>query len=188
MSDTPVTEGADLARFRQYLQLLAEIHMAKPLREKIEPADVVQQTLMDGCRQVEQIKGRPDEEVMAWLRVILRRRIVDAARTLGRDKRDLFRQKSLDAALETSSKNLKAWLIAEQSSPSLKAQRQEHELRLADALASLPESQRVTLVLHYAHGYTLARIGEHLGCARATVFGFLQRGSKQLRNLLQDLQ
>lgn len=188
MSTSPVTEGADLARFRNYLLLLAESHMARPIREKIEPVDIVQDTLGDACRNVEQIQGRPDEEVLAWLRVILKRRISDAVRALGRGKRDTTRERSLEADLEQSSQNLKAWLAAEQSSPSIRAQRREDELSLSDALATLPESQRVALMLRHCHGYTFAQIGEHLGCAPATVAGFLKRGSRQLRDLLHGLE
>ena len=74
-----------------------------------------------------------------------------------------------------------AWLAAEQSSPSQQVEQHEQSLRLARALAALPEAQREALVLQHWHGWTLAQIGERMNRTPAAVAGLLKRGLKGLR-------
>ena len=113
----------------------------------------------------------------------------DRGRQLERWRQYLYvlaRERSLEAALDQSSARLEAWLAAKQSSPSQRAERNEQALRLAAALAELPEAQREALVLQHWHGWSLAQIAEHLGRTPDAAAGLLKRGLQQLRTLLQD--
>jgi RNA polymerase sigma-70 factor (ECF subfamily) len=81
---------------------------------------------------------------------------------------------------------LEQWLTADQSSPSQQAQRNEEAVRLARALAKLPEAQREAVVLRHFEERSLADIAKHLDRTPAAVVGLLQRGLKTLRELLQE--
>jgi RNA polymerase sigma-70 factor (ECF subfamily) len=179
-------DDLDLERFRPYLLLLARLHLDPRLRAKLDPSDVVQQTLLQAHQARAQLRGRAQAERAAWLRQILARNLAHAVRDLGRARRDVARERSLAAALDASSARLDAWLAAEQSSPSQQAQGNEQRLRLAEALTTLPDAQREALVLHYWQGQSLADIGRQLGRSAAAVAGLLHRGLTQLRTLLQD--
>lgn len=181
-------EGRDWAldQYREYLGMLARVQLDPRLRDKLDPSDVVQQTLLDAHRKREQFRGQTEAEKAAWLRQILARNLVDALRAFGRARRDVARERSLDAALEQSSQRLEAWLADEQSSPSQSLQRHEQAVQLADALAKLPEAQREALVLQNWHGWSLAEIGQHMGRSPAAVAGLLKRGLRQLRVLLRE--
>jgi RNA polymerase sigma-70 factor (ECF subfamily) len=96
------------------------------------------------------------------------------------------RERSLEAAVEASSCRLAAFLAAEQSSPSQQAERHERAVRLAEALAALPDDRRKALVLHYCEDWPLAVIATHLGRTPAAVAGLLKRGLKQLREHLRE--
>jgi RNA polymerase sigma-70 factor (ECF subfamily) len=181
------TAGPALERFRAYLQLLAGLHLDPRLRSKLDPSDVVQQTLLQAHQALAGFRGGEDD-LAPWLRRILARNLAHAVRDLGRAKRDVGRERSLAAALEASSVRLGAWLAAVQSSPSQQAVRNERLLRLAEALAYLPEAQREAVVLHYWQGRSLAEVGEELGRTPAAVAGLLHRGLKQLRGRLQELE
>jgi RNA polymerase sigma-70 factor, ECF subfamily len=175
-----------LERFREYLRLLARVQLGPQARARLDPSDVVQQTLLEAYRQRAAFRGCGDAELTAWLRQILAHNLADALRGLARAKRDVARERSLEAQLHDSSARLAGWLAADQPSPSEHAQRHEEAIRLADALARLPEAQREALVLQHWQGLTLAQIGERLGRTPAAVAGLLKRGLKQLRLLLEE--
>jgi len=54
-------------------------------------------------------------------------------------------------------------LAADQSTPSMGAQRRDRAVLLADALAGLPEAQREVVLLRHWDGWPLTRVAEHLG-------------------------
>jgi RNA polymerase sigma-70 factor (ECF subfamily) len=165
--------------------MLARMQLDPGVGGKLDASDVVQQTMLEAHRQQAQFRGRTEGELVAWLRQILAHNLADALRGLGRAKRDVARERSIDQALEQSSARLEAWLAAEQSSPSQQAMRKERMLLLADALEKLPEGQRQAIELHYWQGWSLSEIAARLGRSTPAVAGLLQRGLKQLRQLLQ---
>jgi RNA polymerase sigma-70 factor (ECF subfamily) len=178
--------GRTLEPFREYLRVLAVVHLDARLRGKLDPSDVVQQTLLRACVGFDELRGRESGVVAAWLRKILARTLADAVRDLERAKRDLNRERSLEAALDRSSARLGDWLAAEQSSPSERADKNEQLLRLADALAGLSGDTREAVVLKHCRNWTLAEIAAHLGRTPAAVASLLHRGLKQLRELLHE--
>jgi RNA polymerase sigma-70 factor (ECF subfamily) len=185
--NSPAPAGQDLERFRPYLRLLARLQLDPRLRAKLDPSDVVQQTLLHAHQARDQLRGRSEAEQAAWLRKILANTLANAARDLRRDKRDVGRERSLEAAVEESSARLEAWLASAQAEPSRRAERNEQFLRLAEALEQLPEGQREAVVLHHLQGWSLAELAGHLGRSEGAVAGLLHRGFKKLRELLHDV-
>ena len=92
----------------------------------------------------------------------------------------------VEQALADSSSRLEAWLAAEQSSPSQQAERNEQALRLAEALAQLPEAQREALILQHWQGWSLSEIGQQMGRSTEAVAGLIKRGLKQLRQIVDN--
>src|SRR5262245_53136226 len=178
--------GRTLEQHREYLCLLARMHLDPRLKGKLDPSDVVQQTLLEAYQALDQFRGQTLAQQAAWLRQILARNLANVVRDLGRAKRDVARERSLDAAVDASSSRVQAWLAAEQSSPSQQAERNEQTVRMAQALATLPEAQRDVVLLRHCHGWSLAEISRHLERSPAAVAGLLHRGLKQLRELMQE--
>ncbi|HEV2950283.1 MAG TPA: sigma-70 family RNA polymerase sigma factor [Gemmataceae bacterium] len=112
--------------------------------------------------------------------------IADAHRAQHRAKRDIGREHSLEAALNDSSSKLESLLAAPQSSPSQRASRQEQLVRLADALAQLPEDQRQAVVRKHLQGETVAAIAHDMGRTETAIGGLLRRGMARLRELLKE--
>jgi RNA polymerase sigma-70 factor (ECF subfamily) len=183
-------KGGDLnlEDYRDYLQLLAQLHVDRPLRGKIDLSGIVQQTMLEAHEALSQAGPLQGGHVAAWLRRVLANNLADEIRRLRTGKRDVIRERSLDAALERSSSRLQSWLAAEQSSPSEPAQRHELSIRVAAALARLPDAQREALVMRHLRGCSLSQIAEHLGRTHAAVAGLLKRGLQQLRNELRDCE
>lgn len=182
MNQENVSPAPSLERFRSYLLLLARMQLAGP-RGKLDASDIVQQTLLDAHARAGRFQG-DDSALAAWLRQALINNLRDAWRALRRAKRDIRRERSLEEAIDQSSVRLEAMLGSPQSSPSQRAARSEDLLRLADALAQLPDTQREAIVLHHLQGCSLAETARHLERSDAAVAGLLRRGLKKLRELM----
>jgi RNA polymerase sigma-70 factor (ECF subfamily) len=172
-------------RYRQYLLMLARVQLDADLQRKLDPSDIVQQTLLEAHQKQDQFRGETSGEMAAWLRQILAHNLADALRSLRRAKRDIAREQHLGQALDASSARLEALLAAEQTSPSMHVARDEQAVALADALAQLPDAQREALVLQHWHGWSLKQIADHLDRTPTAVAGLLKRGLKQLRETVK---
>jgi RNA polymerase sigma-70 factor (ECF subfamily) len=173
-----------LEPFRRYLEVLARVHLDPSLRGKLDPADLVQQTLLRACAALPQLEGRSPETLAAWLRKILARTLADTVKHYHRDRRDVNLECSLQDDLDRSSSGLAGWLAADQTSPSRAAQRNEELLKLANALADLPEPMREVVILKHCRSQTLQQIAEHLGKTVPSVASLLRRGLETLRHRL----
>ena len=178
--------GLKLEEFRHYLSMLARAHLGPNQRAKVDPSDIVQQTLLDAHRKLKQFRGTTEAEMAAWLRKMLSFNVADAFRALGRQKRDAALERSLDAPLDDTCSRLEGWLEAVQTSPSGKASRNEQLVRLADAMARLPAAQREAIELHHLHGLSLSDTAEQFGRTGGSVVGLLRRGLVKLRELLAE--
>jgi RNA polymerase sigma-70 factor (ECF subfamily) len=185
MASPPLGGGTILERFRPYLHLLVRVQLSPRWRHRLDPSDIVQQTLIRAWRAWAQYRGSP-AEVSAWLRQILTRTLINAVRDLERDRRDVHPERSLEEAVEASSARLEGWLADEASTPSELAERNEQLVRLAGAIEDLPEAQREAVVRHHLQGQTLDAVAAELGRTPGSVAGLLKRALKQLRRRLQD--
>src|SRR6516225_5694382 len=88
-------DGPDLEAFRTYLRLLARAGLDPRLQAKLDPSDIVQQTLLEAHKDLADFRGQSPEELRAWLRQVLARNLVNALRDFRRDKRDVAREQAL---------------------------------------------------------------------------------------------
>lgn len=173
-----------LERYRNYLLLLAQMQLDRRWQAKVDPSDIVQQTMLEAHLQAKNLAS-DSTALMAWLRKALAHNLIDHLRGLRRDKRDAGREQALPRNVDQSSQQLANWLAADQSSPSQLAARNEDLLRMAEALSELPEPQRDAVMLHHLQGCTLREVAEILGRTEPAVAGLLHRGLKKLRQLMQ---
>jgi RNA polymerase sigma-70 factor, ECF subfamily len=183
MANQPEALLQRIEDYRDYLHLLARLQLDPRLRGKLDPSDVVQQTLAKAHQNRDQFRGSTAAEQAAWLRRILANNLIDAARKY---QREVAVEVAIEQAVHDSSARLDAWLAAEQSSPSERVSREEQLLRLAAALARLSDDQRIVIELHHLKQDTVADIARRLDKTEAAIAGLLRRGLKKLRQLLQE--
>jgi RNA polymerase sigma-70 factor (ECF subfamily) len=184
----PPDPGQLLEPYRDYLRLLARLHLDRRLRAKLDPSDVVQQTLLEAYLAMGSWEEHLPAERAAWLRRILARNLANAIRDFTRAKRDVNLERSVEAALDASSARLGALLADGAPTPGEQAEQNERLLRLAHALIELPEPQREAIVLRHYENWSLDAISLHLGRSPAAVAGLLHRGLKALRVRLQNAE
>jgi RNA polymerase sigma-70 factor, ECF subfamily len=175
VSDSP----PDLTRHQPALLLWATYQLPPHARGKLDPADLVQQTLLEVLATPDKLAGRPDHEVLAYLRRALANNVIDAARKFAH-ARDGF---SPDLAGQ-SSVSLADWLAADDTSPSERAARNEKFETLASALLDLPTDQRVAVELRYLQGMKVKDIAVVLARSEGAVSLLLFRAVKSLRDVL----
>jgi RNA polymerase sigma-70 factor (ECF subfamily) len=185
MSSPAFGSSKPLESYRDYLHLLARLHLDGRLRGKLDPSDIVQEALLKAHQKREQFRGQSEAEHAGWLRTILANVQSEALRRYTASNRDLAREHSLEAALEESSVRLEQWLTQEQSGPDQRLNRQEQLLGLAHALAQLPEDQRRALELHHLKGLPVKEVARELERSPAAVGSLLFRGLKKMRALLE---
>ena len=186
MPSAPKSRNPSLESYRGYLGMIARLSLDQRLQGKVDPSDLVQQTLLKAHQAIDQWRGTGPGEQAAWLRQILARTLADEVRRYHRGKRDAGLERSLLAGLDESSIRLEAWLADDQTSPSEQAIRQEQLLRLAEALDAMPEDQRQAVELHHLKGWSLDQIGTQLGRSKASVAGLIRRGIRALRQRLTE--
>jgi RNA polymerase sigma-70 factor (ECF subfamily) len=168
-----------LEQYADYLRLLARLQIDPQLRSRLDPSDVVQQTLLIAHENFAQFRGGTDAELAAWLRVILASTLARASRRFYGFKAE--RAQSLERSIEESSARLESWLAHDESTPGEKAAKAEDLRLLAAALASLPEEQRGAIELHHLQGLSVPEVARRMNKSVASVSGLLYRGGKALR-------
>src|SRR5262245_47676462 len=167
-----------LERYQAYLRLLARMQLPPRLWAKIGASDVVQQTLLEAHVAAGQYLGRSDGEWLAFLRQTLARNMADLNRLYSADKRDVARE------MELSSVRLEQFAASAEPSPSQEAVKNERLLKLADALAALPDDQRIAVELKHLPSWTVKQIADLTGKSETAVGGMLDRGIRKLRELM----
>lgn len=168
-------------RYRAYLLVLARLRL-RGARHRVDPSDVVQETLLKAHRKREQFRDGPEAQYRAWLRRILANVIADAF-----DKPPP--EKTIRHDLDESASHLEKLLPAILSTPSQHAQHGEDLGRLAEALMQLSDDERTALELRYLQEppKSLGDIAKQLNRPTAkAVARLLARGLEKLRTLLRD--
>lgn len=181
MADSPDWE-AD----RGYLLVLARLRLPAWLRTKVEASDVVQLTLLRAHAHADQLRADSCDGRRAWLRQVLANVIHDQVRRFSADARDVGREEFIRRGLDESSARLEAYLAADQSSPSERANRLDELLNLTAAIARLPSDQKTAVELKHLEGWAVDRIAAEMGRSADAVGGLLRRGMAALRADLTD--
>ena len=134
----------------------------------------------------ETFRGDTAEAMGAWLRQILAHTLADTLRDRLRDRRDVRREVDLENALNDSSLKLAACAISGEPSPSIVLQGKENALRLANALARLPELQREAVTLMHFENLSFFEVANLMNRSPAAVASLLRRGLANLRKLLAE--
>ena len=178
------SRGLLLDRYRNYLNLLARGMIGASLRENLDASDLVQQTFLEAHRDLAQFEGTGEPALAAWLRRILIHNLAQQAEYLNRQKRGRKRRVSLDDLLERSSQFVDRVHNQPIITPSEHAVQREQAVLLADALARLPEDQRMALELHHLQGLSVPEVSREMDRSILSITGLIYRGLKALRQLL----
>lgn len=180
--------GQLLDLYRNYLTLLARLHIGPELQGKLSASDVVQETFLQAHRRIGQFRGSTEAELLEWLRAIHATKLANLMRHyLGTQQRNARLERRLADDLSRSSSALGGALAASDSSPSERAMRREQAVILADALEKLPQELREVILLHHVQGLNFSQLSRRLGMSRYEVEKLWVRALATLRRAMGDI-
>ena len=177
--------GTVLERYRDYLRLLARLQLDDRLRGKLDPSDLVQQTLLEAHRGFGRFQGGTEAEWLAWLRRILDHNAADFVRRYrGTGKRQVGREVPL-AGADSSAVGCPE-PAADDESPSAAAVRREGELALTAALAQLSADHREVIVLRNLQRLPFDEVATRMNRSRPAAQMLWMRAIQKLQEVMKD--
>lgn len=177
--------GDLLETYRPWCRIFVRQSLFNQLGRRLDESDVIQATWVDAIRKLEQFNGTTEGEFFGWLRKILENNLKNVIRDNMADKRDFRREQ--DFALQDNSVSLNWWEpVTPDSTPSNKAVNGESALRLAEAIESLPVSQRAAIELRHLQGLKLCEVCEVMDKTSDAVVSLLRRGMQKLESILAE--
>lgn len=170
----------DLQRFRPFLRALAEEHLYSGLRPKMDPSDLVQQTMLQAIESQSQFRGTTDAAKASWLRAILKNVMAGFGRHFHRDRRDVSREQAIGSGGSSESGH-GCEIAGDFSNPSQQLRQSEDRQQLQELMGHLTHEQQQALVMRYWHDHSLEEIGQKMNKSTDAVAGLLYRGMKVLR-------
>ena len=176
-----------LAYFREYVRLLARLHMKPMFNSKFDESDIVQETLMQADRAFHQFRGKTENELAAWLRQILANKGAAMARGYLTEKRNVQVEVQMHDGIDASSINIANILPADVQSPSSLLSQQERSVRLATAISRVSGDKREVLILHGLQGMSIPDVAKSMGRTEASTWKLWARGLQDLRRLASQV-
>src|SRR5262245_9439140 len=177
--------GALLLRHRQRLKRMVALRLDRRLAARLDPSDLVQETLAEADRRLDDyLRSRP-LPFYPWLRQIAANRLADARRFHLRGRRSVGREEPAGLPEESAVELAERILAGE--APSAGLRRQEQQALVRTALGRLPERDREVLVLRYLEHLSTAEAAAVLGVSEGAVRVRMLRALRRLRDLLTNL-
>jgi RNA polymerase sigma-70 factor (ECF subfamily) len=181
--------GALLGKYHNYLELLARLEIGRRLQNKVDTADLVQETFLEAHRNFKLFRGSGEQEFVSWLRSILGAKVSNLLRHyIGTQGRDVRREQGLEINLDQSSRMIDRGLMALGSSPSQKVMRSETGVLLAEALAQLPEDYRDVVMLRHLEELSFPEVAERMGKTVDSVQKLWVRALLKLREKMKGFE
>jgi RNA polymerase sigma-70 factor (ECF subfamily) len=184
----PAARQELLVRHRRRLRQLIAVRMDRRLAARIDPSDVVQDTLAEAVQRLSEYLRRRPLPFYPWLRQLGLDRLAELHRGhLRAQKRSVTREEAWDPGLSDASVlELAGRLLAPGSSPSDRLLRREVRDRVRAALAQLPAADREVLVLRHLEQLSTREIAAVLGVSEGAIYTRHLRALERLRGLLGD--
>ena len=173
-----------LELYRNYLRLLARSQIDMALRNRLDPSDLVQDTLIEADRGFAGFKGTTEGELVTWLRRIFCRNLADQLRRHHAERRDLRREQPLQELVERSHAALGGFLDRSQTGPSTWAANRERSVLLAECLERLSPDHREVIILRHIDGLPFPEIATRMQRSPGAVRVLWARAIERLRALI----
>jgi RNA polymerase sigma-70 factor (ECF subfamily) len=176
-----------LERYRDYLRRMVAVRLDHRLAARVDPSDVVQETLIDAARRLDDTLRERPLPFYGRLRQLAGERVINTHRrqvtALRRSVSPEHRELDLP---DNSADELVRRLSTADTSPSNQMMRRERHERLKAALASLPPRDREVLVMRHLVQLSTAEIAAMLEISEPAVKSRLLCALIRMREQMGD--
>lgn len=169
-----------------------EAYIARKATAKVQATfsveDVLQQTYLSAFQGVERFQWQGPGSFLAWLRVIAKRKLTDAARKKQKERLSDKRAHSpAGGGGESSMRGLLSVLADDDPGPGDAAMADELQGAFQVALAEMPDNYREVVELRYLQSLSNEAVAERMGVSVGVVRGLCHRARGELRESLMRL-
>jgi RNA polymerase sigma-70 factor (ECF subfamily) len=175
-----------LERHRGRLRQLVAVRLDRRLAARIDPSDVVQETLADAAERLNDYLRDQPLPFYPWLRQIAQERLADAYRQHVRAGRRSVKREEPPVLPGESMMELAERILARDIGASGGMRRAERQARLRSALDRLSERDREVLVLRHLEQLSTRDAAAVLRISEGAVKVRLLRALQRLRDLLDE--
>ena len=147
--------GSLLDRYGERLLALIRARLGRRLRREVESRDVLQETLLDAFRDLEQFEGSGSATFMGWMAGIAVNKIRHQARYFRRMARDRRLRNSWYSGFDPAARQLHTQVS--------RIQLGRRARRLEQVLDGLSEEHREVILLRHYEELRFREIGERMG-------------------------
>ena len=179
--------ASQFSRYEDRLLRMVVFRLDPRLQGRIDPSDVLQETYLNAAKRLDGYLENPAAPVFVWLRGIAEQTMIDVHRRhLGAKARNASLEISLHRTGRglATSVSLAAQLVADITSPSQAAVREEMLAELQDAFEVMDPIDREVLALRHFEGLTNVEVAEVLGLRATAASNRYIRALRRLKSVL----
>lgn len=176
------------ATCRSFVGVMAQLQLNRRLHAKVDPSDLVQQSLLEAHQGFDQFQGATPAEWLAWLKQIVRHNAIDADGHYRQTEcRDLRKEQSF--TFNDSADSQHQWhFTSPDPSPSQNLAKVEREMQMAAAIEALPADYRQVILLRNLERLSFEDIAKRMNRTRGACQMLWMRAIEQLRTELNSLE
>jgi RNA polymerase sigma-70 factor (ECF subfamily) len=168
---------------------MVDFRLDRRLYGRVDSSDVLQEAYMEISRRVGEFLSNPTVSFFVWARQITWQTLLMTHRKhLGVQKRNVRQEVRLHHGpnIHATSVSLAAHLIAQMTSPSQAAIREERYNQLHEALNSMDEIDREVLALRHFEHLSNNEVAQVLGIQKTAASNRYVRALKRLKEILES--
>jgi len=178
-----------LALHAERLQRIVDLRLDPRLAGRVDASDVLQEAFLEACKRLPRYLDDPRVSVFIWLRGVTLDTLIHVHRRHLAEMRDAGRDVSLQAGLapQASSISMAGWLMADLTSPSQAAIRDETARKIEEVLGTMDEIDREVLILRHFEQLSNDEVAGVIGVKKAAASRRYMRALARFREVLQTL-
>jgi len=180
----------EYSQHRDRLWRIVNFRLDRRLLGRVDADDILQEAYLDAATRIEHYLNDPAITFFIWLRTVVGQTLIDVHRRhLGAQKRDVRREVRPNRRVFSASTSFQIAdvLLADMSSPSQAALKEELASKLHEALESLKEIDRDILVLRHFEELSNLEAAEVLEIEAKTASMRYFRALTRLRSILVQI-